>query len=84
MTNNVRLAIEVSRYLRRVIRMLFQAGAGVDIDAVLLNEMETGTGLIDEFSPESDEWDWINSVLMLFRTIHGILEAAEAEENNNE
>lgn len=80
MTNNVRLAIEVSRYLRRVIRELFRTGAGVDIDDVLLNDlMDTETGLIDEFSSDSEAWDWINTVLMLFRTIHGILENAEEE-----
>lgn len=79
MSNTIKMAIEVSRYLRRVTKLLFEAGAGVHIDNLLLEEdnIDTGTGIIDAFAADTVEWDWMNSVLMLLRTINGILEDAE-------
>lgn len=44
---------------------------------------EQGVGIIDEFSPETDGWEWANAVLMLLRTLHGILENAEQEIEND-
>lgn len=73
----IELAIEVSRYIRRLLRELFQAGSGVPIDEVAYMLDDEETGIIDELDLETDEWQWVNAVLMLMRTIHGILENAE-------
>lgn len=77
--NSVRIAIEVSRYMRRLMRDLFRAGAGVDINIVAYLSDEEQTGVIDEFDIATDEWEWANAVLMLMRTLYGILENAENE-----
>lgn len=76
---NIRIAIEVSRYMRRLMRDLFRVGAGVDINVVAYLSEDEDTGVIDEFAPDTDEWEWANSVLMLLRTMYGILENAETE-----
>lgn len=80
MTNTVRIAIEVSRYMRRVMRELFRDGAGLPIEAVsYLVEEEDASGVVDELAIDSDAWQWANAVLMLLRALHGILENAEEE-----
>lgn len=79
MSNNIRIAIEVSRFIRRLAQNLFRDGSGVEIyDSGYLSD-EQGVGIIDEFDPTTNEWEWANAVLMLLRTIHGILENAENE-----
>lgn len=77
--NNVRLAVEVSAYIRRVMRELFRDGSGVDITTTAFLMEDDEPGLIDEMSPETAEWQWANAVLMLMRAVYGILEAAESE-----
>lgn len=81
MSDTVRIAIEVSRYMRRLMRELFEDGAGIPIDtiATLLPEGESEPGLIDEIAVDSDAWIWANAVLMFMRTLNGILENAEDE-----
>lgn len=77
--NNVRIAIEVSMFLRRALRELFQAGSGVNINTVAYMDDDVELGIIDGLDHNSDEWQWMNAVLMLMRTLHGILESAESE-----
>lgn len=79
--NNIRLAIEVSKYMRRLMRELFLGGAGIPIDQVAYLTEDEDTGIIDGLDPSSDEWQWVNAALMLMRTIYGILENAEGEIN---
>ena len=85
MQNNVRLAIEVSQYIRRIIGELFEEGAGFNIGntAFLIVDEDhgMGAGIIDELDRDTDEFKWANAVLMLFRTLYGILENAEEELN---
>ncbi len=79
MSSNIRLAIEVSAYFRRAISLLFLRGAGLEVTSVayLLTD-EGDPSIVDGFDLDSPEWDWANSVLMLMRTIYGILEDAES------
>lgn len=80
MSNSVRLAIEVSRYMRRLIRELFQEGSGIPIGtAAYLLEDGDSPGIIDEFDVDSSAWQWANAVLMFMRALNGILENAEDE-----
>lgn len=80
MTNSVRLAIEVSRYMRRIMRELFQEGAGFQIGtAAYLVDDEGDPGVIDELDVDSSAWQWANAVLMFMRALNGILENAEEE-----
>jgi len=81
MSNRVRIAIEVSRYMRRLMRELFQDGAGIPIHVLpaLLEEDDAGPGIIDSLPVDSDAWAWANAVLMCLRALNGILENAEEE-----
>lgn len=83
MSNTIRLAIEVSRYMRRVMRELFQDGAGIPIGSSSFITEGDG-GIIDELSPDSAAWEWVNAVLMLLRAVDGILENAEDEINEQD
>lgn len=81
MSNSVRIAIEVSRFMRRLMRDLFLDGSGIGItDTLYLEGDGDEVGIIDEFDPSSAQWEWANAVLMLLRTFYGILENAESEE----
>lgn len=84
MSNSVRIAIEVSRYMRRLMRELFRDGAGIPIEALpmLLGEEDTTAGIIDDLDVDSSAWQWANAVLMFMRALNGILE--NAEENLDE
>ena len=80
MSNSVRIAIEVSRYMRRLMRDLFQDGSGIPIGTTpFFLEDEDTAGIIDEFDVDSSAWEWANAVLMFMRALHGILENAENE-----
>jgi len=81
MSNSVRIAIEVSQYMRRLMRELFREGAGIPIETVafFLEEGEESPGIVDDLPVDSDVWQWANAVLILMRTLNGILENAEEE-----
>lgn len=76
--SRIRLAIEVSMFIRRHIRELFRAAAGMDVSDTAFLAEDIELGIIDELPNDSEAFRWINAVLMLMRTVYGILENAES------
>jgi hypothetical protein len=79
----VSISRTVAVALVRTIATFFRQGAGVPISENYEYDTEwNGSALVDDIHPEDyDLAYWANNILMLLRTLHGILQQAIADED---
>lgn len=70
----VNLSTQVALDILKSASLLFYDGTGIDLDPT--NEADlTGDAIIDRIPMDSDEYEFVNALLLFVRTVHGLLQS---------